>query len=84
MRDITTLVADEKINIAAVNMTNNSDGTLSISISLETSTLAQLSRLLVKVEGIRGVTSATRIGERPAVAATQTETSSSHPKAASR
>ena len=65
MRDITTLVADEKINIVAVSMTNNSDGSLSVFISLETSNLGQLSRLLGKIEGIRGVISATRIGQRP-------------------
>ncbi|MFC2055962.1 RelA/SpoT family protein [Chloroflexota bacterium] len=63
MRDITTLVADEKINIVAVNLTNNDDRSISIFLSLETANLAQLSHLLVKVEGIRGVISATRIGE---------------------
>ncbi|MFC2020701.1 RelA/SpoT family protein [Chloroflexota bacterium] len=63
MRDITTLVAEEKINILAANLTNNDDGSISTSLSLEASNLAQLSRLLVKIEGIRGVINATRIGE---------------------
>jgi GTP pyrophosphokinase len=63
MRDITTIVADEKINIAAVSLANNDDQSISISLSLEAANLAQLSRLLVKIEGIRGVISATRIGE---------------------
>ncbi len=63
MRDITTLVADEKINIAAVSLANNDDASISIFLSLEASNLAQLSRLLSKVEGIRGVIGATRIGE---------------------
>ena len=63
MRDITTLVAEEKINIAAVNLTNNADQSISTSLTLETMNLAQLSRLLAKVEGIRGVISATRIGD---------------------
>ena len=63
MRDITTLVADEKINIAAVSLANNDDSSISIFLSLEASNLAQLSRLLAKIEGIRGVISATRIGE---------------------
>ncbi|MFC1991826.1 RelA/SpoT family protein, partial [Chloroflexota bacterium] len=62
MRDITTLVAEEKINILAVNLTNNDDDTISIFISLEAGNLAQLSRLLVKIEGVREVESATRIG----------------------
>ncbi|MFC1949504.1 RelA/SpoT family protein [Chloroflexota bacterium] len=63
MRDITTLVAEEKINIIAVSLINNDDQTISIYLSLEASNLVQLSRLLVKMEGIRGVISATRTGE---------------------
>ncbi len=63
MRDITTLVAEEKINIVAVNLNNNDDRSISIFLTLETANLAQLSRLLAKIEGIRGVISATRIGE---------------------
>ncbi|MFC1932168.1 RelA/SpoT family protein [Chloroflexota bacterium] len=63
MRDITTLVAEEKINIAAVSFANNDDLTTSTFLTLETANLAQLSRLLVKIEGIRGVISATRIGD---------------------
>ncbi len=63
MRDISTLVAEEKINIAAVNLTNNDDRSISIFFSLEAANLAQLSRLLIKIEGVRGVISAIRIGE---------------------
>ena len=63
MRDISTIVAEEKINIAAVSLTNNDDHTISIYFALEAANLAQLSRLLVRVEGVRGVTSAARIGE---------------------
>jgi GTP pyrophosphokinase len=63
MRDITTLVADEKINIASVNLTNNTDQTISIYFSLETANLLQLSRLLAKIEGVRGVINAARIGD---------------------
>lgn len=63
MRDISTIVAEEKINIVAVTLTNNDDNTISIFFSLEAANLAQLSRLLVRIEGIRGVISAGRIGE---------------------
>ena len=85
MRDISTLVAEEKINIVAVNLTNNSDASVSISVSLETSSLGQLSRLLVKIEGIRGVISATRIGEKPQPpAAPQTAPAPGQPKTLSR
>ena len=62
MRDITTLVADEKINIIAASLKNNDDTTISIFLSLEAADLNQLNRLLTKVESIRGVTSASRIG----------------------
>jgi len=63
MRDITTLVAEEKINIAAVSLTSSDDQTISAFLTLETANLAQLSRLLAKIEGIRGVISAARIGD---------------------
>jgi len=63
MRDITTLVAEEKINIVAASLVNNDDQSISIFLSLETTNLAQLSRLLVKIEGIKEVLSATRVGE---------------------
>jgi len=63
MRDISTLVAEEKINITAASLTNNDDQTTSTFLTLETANLAQLSRLLVKIEGIRGVISAIRIGD---------------------
>jgi GTP pyrophosphokinase len=62
VRDISTLVADEKISIAAVSLTNNNDQTTSTFLTLETASLAQLSRLLTKIEGIRGVINASRIG----------------------
>ncbi|MBI4187606.1 MAG: bifunctional (p)ppGpp synthetase/guanosine-3',5'-bis(diphosphate) 3'-pyrophosphohydrolase, partial [Chloroflexi bacterium] len=63
MRDITTLVAEEKINISAVSLTNNSDHTISTFLTLETASLAQLSRLLARIEGVREVISANRIGD---------------------
>jgi guanosine-3',5'-bis(diphosphate) 3'-pyrophosphohydrolase len=69
MRDISTLVAEEKINIVAVSLTNNDNQTISIFFSLEAANLTQLSRILVKIEGVRGVISATRIGERASTGA---------------
>ncbi len=63
VRDITNLVADEKINIAAVSFTNNDDQTTATTLTLETRSLAQLGRLLAKIEGIKGVLSASRIGD---------------------
>ena len=67
MRDITTLVAEEKVNIAAVNSPQNegakADGYFIVELTMETSGLAQLSRLLSKIEGIREVISVTRLGD---------------------
>ena len=63
MRDITTLVAEEKVNIASVNLSSNDDQTTSTFLTLETASLAQLSRILSKIEGVRGVISAVRTGD---------------------
>ena len=67
MRDITTIVAEEKVNIVTVNSTQK-DGTttadhFTLELTLETSGLAQLSRLLSRIEGIRGVIGVTRLGD---------------------
>ncbi len=62
VRDISTMVAEEKVNIAGVNLVNNDDQTISLYFILETKGLAQLSRLLAKTEGIRGVISVSRVG----------------------
>jgi len=63
MRDISTLIAEEKVNIAAVNLVYNGDRTISTFLTLEIGDLPQLSRLLSKVEGIRGVLNVARVGE---------------------
>ncbi len=62
MRDITTIVAEEKVNITAVNMTRHDDRTITEDFTLETRGLAQLSRLLKKMEAVRGVIGITRLG----------------------
>ena len=63
VRDITTIVAEEKVNITAMNSVHHDDHTVSEYFTLETKGLAQLSRLLVRIDGIRGVTSVTRVGD---------------------
>ena len=63
VRDITTMVADEKVNIAGVNLINHDDQGLSLYFTLEMRGLAQLSLLLAKMEGIRGVVSVVRTGD---------------------
>jgi guanosine-3',5'-bis(diphosphate) 3'-pyrophosphohydrolase len=62
MRDIATIVAEEKVNISAVNAVNHDDHTITLYFTLETAGLAQLSRLLVKIDGVRGIMSIARVG----------------------
>ena len=66
MRDISTLIAEEKVNIVAVNLVYDDDQTISTFLTLEIGDLPQLSRLLSKAEGIRGVVNVARVGERDA------------------
>jgi guanosine-3',5'-bis(diphosphate) 3'-pyrophosphohydrolase len=66
IRDISTIVAEEKVNIANMNVTEHDDRTTTLYITLETRGLSQLSRLLTKIEGIRGVNSVTRVGDEAA------------------
>jgi len=62
MRDITTVVAEEKVNIASANLADGDGHTISISLTLETKGLAQLSQLLKRIDAVKGVISVTRIG----------------------
>ncbi len=62
-RDVTTIVAEEKVNINQLGVAENNDHTVSLNVSLETRGLGQLSRLLSRIEKIKGVISATRIRE---------------------
>ena len=63
MRDITTILAEEKVNITAASSISHDDHTVSEYFTIETKGLAQLSRLLGKVEGVRGVINVTRVGD---------------------
>jgi len=67
VRDITTIVAEEKINIAAMSSTHHDDHTVTGYFTLEMKGLAQLSRLLGRIEGIRGVTGVSRVGDEATV-----------------
>jgi GTP pyrophosphokinase len=60
LRDITTLVAEEKVNMVGVRTQEEEDGRIAIHVTLETMGLQQLSRLLSKLEGIRGVQKVSR------------------------
>ncbi|MFC2008017.1 RelA/SpoT family protein [Chloroflexota bacterium] len=71
MRDLTTVVAEEKVNISSISLANHEDSNVSIFVTLETKGLAQLSRLLKKVEAVKGILSVARIGD---------ESSKNHPQ----
>jgi len=60
LRDISAIVAEEGVNIAAASTTNHTDQTTSLLLTLQTKGMGQLSRLFSKLEGVRGVISVTR------------------------
>lgn len=55
LRDITTLVSAEKVNIASVVTDEQQDGTAIITLTLYTSGVAQLGRVFSKLESIQGL-----------------------------
>ena len=65
LRDITTLVSEEKLNISGVMSTAHGDGIVSEFLNLETAGISQLSRILSKLERVRGVISASRSEPTP-------------------
>ena len=60
LRDITSQVSEQGVNIASVTTVENPDGTANMSLTLYTTGIAQMSRLFAKLEGVHGVISATR------------------------
>ncbi len=63
IRDITTIVAEEGVNIAEVSSVHHDDHTVAEHFTLQTKDLAQLSRLMAKIDGIRGVIGVSRVGD---------------------
>jgi GTP pyrophosphokinase len=60
LRDIGGLVAEEKVNMVAVRTQEHADRTTSVFITLQTTGVDQLTRLLSKMEAIKGVFSVGR------------------------
>ena len=60
LRDITTVVTEDKVNMVGVRTLENGDGSVSVLATLETTGIEQLSRLLSRMEIIRGVRSVER------------------------
>jgi guanosine-3',5'-bis(diphosphate) 3'-pyrophosphohydrolase len=66
-RDLTAIVAEEKVNITHMAVTEHEDGTTTLRFTLESKGLAQLSRLMLKIDGVRGVINVTRVGDESTV-----------------
>ena len=58
--DISTVVAEERVNMVGVQTLEGEDGHITIFVTLETSGIEQLTRLLSRLEAIRGVLSVSR------------------------
>ncbi len=67
MRDITVVVAEEKVNITSLATHNQSDHTTLMEFTMETQGLAHLSRLLKKIESVKGVIRIVRTGDKASV-----------------
>ncbi len=55
LKDISTLLADEKVNIIYVQTVTNDDRTVSLRITIEVENLGQLSKVLHKIESVPAV-----------------------------
>ncbi|MCH6555393.1 MAG: bifunctional (p)ppGpp synthetase/guanosine-3',5'-bis(diphosphate) 3'-pyrophosphohydrolase [Chloroflexi bacterium] len=55
LRDISTMVAGERVNMVGLHTQEQDDGQISIFVTLETTGIEQLTRLLSKLEVVRGV-----------------------------
>ncbi len=64
LRDVSTIIAEEQVNMVAVRTYEHGDRTTAISLTLETQGVNQLSRLLSKLETVRGVISVARAMDR--------------------
>jgi GTP pyrophosphokinase len=65
LRDITTVIAEAKVNIFNMSTTYHNEIT-TVLATLEIANMAQLTQLLSKIQGIRGIISATRISQAKA------------------
>jgi guanosine-3',5'-bis(diphosphate) 3'-pyrophosphohydrolase len=66
MRDVTTVVAEEKVNIASVSLADGNGQNITMFLTLETKGLAQLSQILKKIDAVKGVISVSRVGTEAA------------------
>ena len=55
LRDIATIVAENHVNMSALEVKVHDDKTAVVTATVEIDSLAQLSRLMEKIEGVRDV-----------------------------
>jgi GTP diphosphokinase / guanosine-3',5'-bis(diphosphate) 3'-diphosphatase len=60
LRDITALISDEKVNMSGVRTQEHGDHETAVYLTIETTGITQLSRLLHKLEAVRGIVSVAR------------------------
>lgn len=65
LRDIGALMAEEGVNIHEIKASEHKDGTALVKLTVRTRDLQHLSRLLARLEGIRGIMSTVRGGSAP-------------------
>jgi guanosine-3',5'-bis(diphosphate) 3'-pyrophosphohydrolase len=65
LRDITTVIAEAKVNISNMSTTYHDEIT-SVFATIEIANMAQLTQLFSKIRGIRGIISTTRISHAKA------------------
>ena len=65
LRDVSTKLSEDKINMAWVVTRENDDATVSLELTIHIEGLPELNRVFSRVEGIRGVTSVSRVTGSP-------------------
>ncbi len=65
LRDVSTRLSEDKINIAWVVTRENDNATVSMELTIHIAGLQQLNRVFSRIEGVRGVTSVSRVTSSP-------------------
>ena len=60
LRDVATVVAEDRVSMTTVSAVSHPDRTATIRATLEISGIAKLSRILSRLEGLKGVLSVSR------------------------
>jgi guanosine-3',5'-bis(diphosphate) 3'-pyrophosphohydrolase len=63
VRDISAIIAEEGVNLSDLNMGNHRDDSVTISLTLEVKSAAQLSKIMSRIHSVWNVVSVARKGE---------------------